>query len=215
MSTTIYMIRHGESEANERDAFLGHHDLPLTATGRRQAQMTADFLTGHVQKPDVIYSSDLSRAYETAMATAKHVQLPIITDQGLREINAGLWENVTFAELREKFPKSFGIWQENIGLAQCDGGETVRQLQTRVVAAITRIAKKHENSVVFLFTHATPIRIVAAHCLGKSLGELKTVPWAANASVTKVVFDGQSFSLAEYSRDDFMGDLVTRLSADV
>jgi len=215
VSTTIYMIRHGESEANERDAFLGHHDLPLTATGRKQANMTADFLAGHVQRPDVIYSSDLSRAYQTAMATAERVQMPIITDQGLREINAGLWENVTFAELREKFSKSFGIWQENIGIAQCDGGESVKQLQTRVVAAITRIAKAHENSVVFLFTHATPIRIVAAHCLGKPLEELKTVPWAANASVTKVVFDGQSFSLAEYSRDDFMGDLVTRLAKGV
>ena len=54
MGTIIYLIRHGESEANQRDTFLGHGDLDLTQTGREQACVTADYLYSHGLKPDAI-----------------------------------------------------------------------------------------------------------------------------------------------------------------
>ena len=215
MGTIIYLIRHGESEANQRDTFLGHGDLDLTETGREQACVTADYLYSHGPKPDAIYSSDLKRAYHTAEKTAELFDMPVIKEKGLREIDAGLWENVTFSELRTHFTKSFALWNENIGLAGCDGGETVEQLQNRVVSAVERIAKAHKNGSVFLFCHATPIRVFAAHCLNKALDEIKEVPWPTNASVTKAEYDGKRFRLTDYSMDGFMGELITKLPKNV
>lgn len=211
MRTTIYLIRHGESEANERNAFLGHCDLNITEVGYKQACAVAEFLEREIGCPDVIYSSDLSRAFNTAKCTAEKYHMPIFKSESLREIEAGLWDNTPFDTLMEKYPESYNTWIHNIGHARCDGGESVAELQNRVVSEITRIAQAHHGAVVFLFAHGTPIRTFAAHCLKKSLDEIKSVPWCSNASVTKAFFENGEFTLAEYSRDDFMGDLVTRL----
>lgn len=215
MSTTVYLIRHGESEANMRDVFLGHCNMNLTLIGRKQASMTADYLKNQVCHADVIYSSDLVRAYQTAKCTAERFNMPIIKDKNLREIDAGFWDNVKFEDLANEFADSYDIWCKNIGFARCDGGESVEELQRRVVSAVTNIAQKHKDGVVFLFTHATPIRVFAAHCLMKSLEDMKDVPWVANASVTKVIYDNQAFELVEYGYDGFMGDLVTKLPSNV
>ena len=215
MATTIYLIRHGESEANRQAVFLGQGDLGLTQVGLRQARITAGYLKNHVRRPDVIYASDLSRAYDTASCTAEAFDMPIIKDLQLREIDTGLWEGVSFTTLAERYPDSYGVWLRDIGYARCDGGESVEELQQRVVLAVTRIAKKHENSVVFLFTHATPIRVFAAHCLKKTLGEIHTIPWVANASVTKAVYEKGTFRLDEYGRFDFMKGEATELPANV
>jgi len=215
MSTMIYLIRHGESEGNHLGVFLGHYDLELTQLGRKQACMAADYLIKTVGRPDAIYASDLKRAYETAKCTADCMDMEIRKNQNLREIFAGQWENVPFTTITEKFPESYGVWLSDIGRARCDGGESVEQLQQRVVSAVTHIAKEHENGVVFLFTHATPVRVFAAHCLQKTLSEIKTIPWATNASVTKAVYDGEAFQLLEYSCCDFMGDLITKLPLNV
>lgn len=215
MSTTIYLIRHGESQANERDVFLGHYNLDLTAIGQKQASITAEHLKKQVPSVDAIYASDLTRAYQTAQCTAKRFNMPIIKDEKLREIDAGFWDNLSFTELNERFAESYNVWVSDIGNARCDGGESVRELQQRVVSAIARIAENHNEQTVLLFTHATPIRVFAAHCLEKSLDEIKTVPWVTNASVTKAVYDHGTFQLVEYGRDDFIGDFVTKLPSNV
>ena len=213
MQTTIYLIRHGQSQGNKQGVFLGHCDLPLTEQGIAQAQKTAAYL--QTVPVDAIYASDLTRAYETACQTAILRDMPITKNENLREIYAGLWENVAFSALTETFSENYSCWLTNIGHARCNGGESVEELQTRIVSTLTDIAKRHEGQTVFVFTHATPIRVFAAHCLKKTVDEIKTVPWATNASVTKAIFDGNAFSLLEYSKDDFMGDWVTKFPANV
>lgn len=213
MSTTIYLIRHGQSKANLADTFLGHHSMDLTELGHQQAKRTAAFLKDI--HPDAIYSSDLSRAYQTAEATAILFDMPIVKEPRLREIWAGEWEEMPFLTIAEKFSESYRIWREDIGHAHPDGGESVVELQQRIVNVVTEIAKKHEDQTVFLFTHATPVRVLAAHVLNKTLDEIKDVSWASNASVTKVLYDNEKFSLLEYGRDDFMGEIGTKLPTNI
>ena len=213
MQTNLYIIRHGESEANVRNAFLGWGDLPLTQLGHQQAQATARYLDAI--PADAIYASTLTRACQTAEATASRRGMTIQKDANLREIHAGLWEFETFDDLKQKFPESFGLWCENIGLARCDGGESVAQLQERFVTAVKNIAEKHAGQTVFIFTHATPLRTLAAHCLQKLPETMKEVPWANNASVTRVIYENGKLTLVEYSRDDFMGSLTTSLPDNV
>lgn len=209
MATKIYLIRHGESVANQEDVFLGHTDLDLTEKGRRQAEKTAVFLK---EIPvDVIYSSDLKRAYHTALATAEAKGLPVITDRELREIYAGDWENKSFKELMEEFCESFDLWIENIGSAYCDNGETVKELQKRFVNAVERIAKENDGKTVLIFTHATPVRVFGAYAAGLQEERMKEIPWPGNASVTSAEYESGRFKLIWYSRNDFLGEIATEL----
>lgn len=207
--TTLCLIRHGESEANRRDAFLGHYDLPLTEQGIAQAELAADFLAS--SGADAIYSSDLSRAHETAKRSAARLGLSVKTDPNLREVDAGEWDNKTFDELREQYAESFGLWVNDIGVAGCDGGETVAQLRLRVMGALTYIARANTGKKVLVFAHGTPIRIAGCVAMGRPIEELKEVPWAANASTTTIEYENGAFHLVEYSREDYMGSLVTKL----
>ena len=207
--TTLILVRHGESEANKRDAFLGHWDLPLTERGLAQAKLAAGYLS--TLGADAIYASDLQRAYRTACCTAELVGLPVTTDPNLREVDAGEWDNLTFDELWEKYPETFGIWANDIGNAGCDGGETVGELRRRVMGALTYIARANRGKRVLVFCHGTPIRIAGCISRGKPVEQLKDVPWAANGSATTLEYENGRFRLLEYSREDYMGDLVTKL----
>ena len=212
--TTLYLIRHGESQANEKDVFIGHTDLELTALGRKQAEMTAAYLK--TMTPDVIYSSDLKRARHTAEATAKHYGMEVCIEPGLREIYAGSWEYVPFAQLFKDCPETFAeVWCKDIANARCDGGESVAEVYDRVTETVRAIALRHPDSTIFLFAHATPVRTFAVHSMGKPASEVGVLPWPSNASVTKVEFDGKDFRLADYSIDHFMGSLATRLPDNV
>jgi len=211
--TVLYLVRHGESEANQRDAFLGHCDLPLTERGLAQAKLAAGYLS--TLQVDAIYSSDLQRAYQTACCTAQKLGLPVKTDSNLREVDAGQWDNMTFAELREKYAETFGIWANDIGNAGCDGGETCRQLRRRVMGALTYIARANRGKKVLVFCHGTPIRIAGCISQGLPIEQLKDVPWAANGSATTLEYENGRFHLVEYSREDYMGKLVTKLPENV
>ncbi len=210
MKTTLYMIRHGQSRANLEGRFLGQGDWDLTALGHEQAESAAAYL-----KPipcDAIYASDLCRAFHTAEHTANALALPVIAERDLREIDAGDWEFMPFDEIEAVYPTAYKRWRENIDRAQCVNGESVMALQARIITALRRIAQAHAGQTVFIFTHATPIRVAAAHCLGKLV---KDVPWATNASATRFEYEDGVLTLAQYSYDAYIGELVTNLPTNV
>ena len=213
MKTTIYLIRHGQSLGNLRDQFIGHTDIELTDLGRQQAEMAAEYLKDI--PADAIYSSDLQRAYDTAMATAKRKNMPVIPRTGLREIDAGLWEEKTFTQLRAEFTEDFAVWCEDFGNARCTGGESVPELQNRFVTELQRLAEENPGKTLMIFAHATPIRMFRAHCENASPEAMGTIPWATNASVTHAEYEKGTFHLIAYSTDHFMGKLKTALPKDV
>ena len=204
------MVRHGQSQANERDVFLGHTDLDLTQKGRDQALVTAEYLS---KIPvDCIYSSDLKRAYHTAQTTAERLGMPIVKEENLREIFCGEWENQPFEKLEVEYKESYGTWLQNIDEAYPEQGESVLQLKERVIAVLEKIAKENLGKTVFLFSHATPIRCFAAYCKGVCVKDLS---WVSNASVSYFEYENGSFSLVEYGKDDFLGVAVTSLPQNV
>lgn len=213
MKTKIYLIRHGESQANEKGLFLGHGDLDLTERGKAQAQKAAEYLKN--VPVDKIYSSDLLRAYHTAETTANFVGIPIIKRKELREINAGKWDFEPFSMLPIKYPESYNIWLNDIGSACPDGGESVADVLKRTVTEILRISKENEGKTVFVFTHATTIRAFATYCVSKSIKGIQLRPYPANASVTYVEYENGEFRLVEYSNDSFMGEIATALPSNV
>ena len=104
--TTILLARHGETDWNREGRWQGWADAPLNDTGRAQARELAEQLRS--TPFDAVYSSDLSRAHETAEIVAAPHGVPVISDAGLREIDVGSWSGLTRAELQERFPDGTG-----------------------------------------------------------------------------------------------------------
>ncbi len=201
--THIYLVRHGQSQGNLHDLFLGHTDLDLTELGYEQAGLAADHLAKH--QMDAIYSSDLSRAFHTAQVVAQRKGLPVITNPELREIYAGQWEHQPYYDLKTNWPEAFRVWDTDFGNSHCPGGESVLQFQKRITGAVERIAKAHPGKTVCIVSHAAAIRVLSAAWLGLTPEELQNHPWPSNTSVTHGIYKDGSFTLVEYSRDDFIG----------
>lgn len=211
--TTVYFVRHGQSAANLTKTFAGHIDVPLTDLGRKQAVCTAEFLAN---KPiSAIYSSDLSRAYDTACTIADKHGLTVQTDPQLREINAGAWEGRRFDDL-EKNDAAYHVWMRTIGAATCTDGESVAALQNRVHNAVTAIVAHHPNEAICIVCHGTPIRALTALWMDIPLERMHTVPWASNASVTVVEFaSAHSGRIIAADLHEHIGDLSSTLPANV
>ena len=212
--TTILLIRHGESEANREGFFAGQNDVKLLDKGLMQAEATAQFIKKSY-KVDRIYSSDLIRAYDTALAVSRATGLPVSCDERLREIYSGLWQGMRFDDIIRDFGESYGVWLRDIGNAVCDGGESVRQLGERVMAALTDIAVKNDGSTVVIATHATPIRAMQCIVSGLDLGEMRNIPWVSNASVTELIFEDGKFHLGKVGQDVHLSGLRTVFPSNV
>ncbi len=205
MKTRLILIRHGQSESNLNDKFAGQIDVKLTELGRKQGQLTGEFLKN--EKIDAVYSSMLTRAYETACYTAKHHNLTVIKNAGVNEINGGLWENLTYPEIKAKFPEQSSIWHTNIGFCYCEQGESVDQVRDRVYDAIEEIAKKHSGQTVAIGTHGMAIRAFILKVQGLLLEDMQEkTKWASNASVTYVDYENGKFTLVKYGQDKHLND---------
>ena len=152
--TTILLARHGETDWNLGRRVQGHSDRPLNETGRAQARALADELEG--EPLDAVYSSDLARAYETALIVAERKGLPVTAVSALREKDFGSWEGLTDHEILIRFPDARrGQWGD---------GETHDEMAERVVAALRRIARAHPDERVLVVAHGGPLRAVLLHC---------------------------------------------------
>ena len=216
--TTLIFVRHGQSTANLDSIFAGYTDIPLTELGHQQAELTAKYLDAF--SIDHIYASDLQRAYQTAEHTAAHQNKPIIPETLFREIYAGEWEGITFADIAARYPESHDIWLHRLYLAHPEGGESVVQLSDRVGEGVRRVLEKHRGETVAIFTHATPIRTLAwrwhgcdIHVVDQKLIEVEpTVKFCPNASVSIVEYeDDGSFRLIYYGYDEHLKGFSTKL----
>ncbi len=159
--TRLYLIRHGETDWNVEGRWQGQADVPLNARGREQAQRVARALR------DVpfaaIYSSDLSRARETAEALARVVGLPVREDPRLREIHQGEWQGMLVGEIQARYAGQFARRRSDPLRVAPPGGETVAQVRDRVVRAVDEIIAKHPCETVAVVSHGFAIAVILAH----------------------------------------------------
>lgn len=210
----IILERHGQSQANEKSVFAGYLDVALTETGKKQAEISANYIINNY-KIDKIYSSDLKRAYSTGKVIADRLNMGITPDKRLREINAGEWEGQLFDDLEVKYKEDYSVWLSDIGRAKCTGGETVKEFADRITSAITDIARENDGKTVLIAIHATPIRVMQCVCKNVSIEEMKKVSWVTNASVTVINYDDGKWSMELESYDEHMGELKTKVQANV
>ena len=211
--TDIYLIRHGETVCNRENKFAGHYDTELTDTGREQAERTGEFMKSI--KLDAVYSSDLVRAYETAEFTAKPQGITVVKTDKLRELAVGIWEGVPYDFVVAAYPEQIKEWRECAVDIRFGGGETMRELNTRILSAVEELAEKSDGKNIAVVTHATPIRLVIGAAKGIPVENSSELGWVSNASVTHVKYDNGAFELITEGYDKHLLGIQTRIAEGV
>lgn len=207
--TTIYLIRHGESQSNVNKTFTGQLDAPLTEMGQKQAGCIASYFLGrHI---DRIYASDLSRAYDTALPLSKISRVPIEKHEAFREIYGGKWEGEKFAELQYMYPEDYAIWRYDLANARPTGGESIQEIAKRTCRAVEAIVREHPGETIVIATHAVPVRVMLSTWLTGDLSGLQETAWVSNASISKVEYADGKFTPVEMGITSHLADMITNL----
>ncbi|GFN23765.1 alpha-ribazole phosphatase [Thermanaeromonas sp. C210] len=165
--TRLYLVRHAQTEWNHSGRYQGHMDVALSPEGRRQAELVGRRLQG--EKVDAVYTSDLRRARETAAAVARMHGLEILQVRDLREMDFGLWEGLTYEEIRKAFPRDVEEWLADPGTKQVPGGESFAELQERACRAVREIIAQHPGQAVAVVSHGGTLSTVISSLLGLGL----------------------------------------------
>jgi broad specificity phosphatase PhoE len=205
MATTVYIVRHGQTKGNRDNRYIGSTDIDLTELGEVQAEVTAEYLYKTV-KFDKIYSSDLKRAYITAMATAQKQNLEVIKDPAFREFYGGKWENMSFSDIVTQYPNEYKTWNEDFASLRCPDGESVEELSNRAYEAIKRIAINNDGKTIAVFAHGGVIRTLICRLSGKPLSEIGDIPWPTNTSITVAKIDENSEEILVAQNNDHLND---------
>ncbi|MBQ8322111.1 MAG: histidine phosphatase family protein [Clostridia bacterium] len=207
MKTEIFLIRHGESCGNKNRIFAGQTDVDLTERGYEQAQVTADYLAS--EKIDAIYSSDLVRAYNTAIPHAKMRGLDVIASKGLREINIGIMEGADIRLVTKRRGEAFSrYWTTDFGFFAFADGESTVECGERFYKALETIALENSGRRILVASHAAVIRAFWGKICRISPMELgRRIPFASNASVSRVDYEDGIFIPKSYSENEHLSSV--------
>lgn len=178
--TRLYLIRHGQSAGNAEGRFGGHSSTPLSDLGVDQAKLTAKALAR--EKIDIICSSDLYRAVQTAEPLADLLGLQIHKSTAFRERHVGVLEGLTFDESRESHPKDYyALVNRNIHHV-ITKGESYRHLLRRATAELREILRKHQGSRIAIFSHTGTICFLTLYLVGAINRNTRTTPWLVTSN---------------------------------
>jgi probable phosphoglycerate mutase len=163
-ATRLCIVRHGETAWNAEHRVQGQLDIPLNEIGLRQAQAVGKVLGA--ERFDVIYSSDLSRAMQTAQPTARALGMEILQDRNLRERHYGMFERQTYAEVKGRHSAEYARFAARDPDFDFGGGESLKNFSERSIAAVSRLAKQHEGQHVLVFTHGGVLDELYRHIQG-------------------------------------------------
>lgn len=164
------LVRHGQTDWNVEGRYQGQSDVPLNDTGREQARALAGQLNG--AQFDAVYSSDLSRARETAEILAAHLGLPVRSEPRLREICMGDWEGRVFTDIQALFPDLTAARRADPVHFAAPQGESVLQVAARVSAAAEDIAAAHPGGRVLIVSHGLSLAALFCQASGVPLDEV-------------------------------------------
>jgi alpha-ribazole phosphatase/probable phosphoglycerate mutase len=159
----ILLVRHGRTDWNDAHRFQGRTDIPLNAIGRAQAEKVAARLAAWSM--DVIYTSPMTRARETAAAIADlHGKSPVVLDD-LAEVNFGSWEGRFFEDIKEQHGDRLQEWLQNPFFCMPEKAETWDSIRARAERVKeTVLGSPHERIV--MVSHGGIIRALFVAMLG-------------------------------------------------
>lgn len=181
----LYLIRHGQTDWNVAGKIQGCHDIPLNEAGRQQAEHLAE---GMKNRPVTrIYSSPQKRALETAQAIAESQGAEVTVLTGLREVEFGAWEGMTWKEIEEKDPERYAMWVKTPAEVTPPGGESRADVYRRVGEAVDTIIKEGKGDVAVV-SHGASLAYAVSYMMRNEMGSHKEVI-VKNVSITTVEYD--------------------------
>jgi ribonuclease H / adenosylcobalamin/alpha-ribazole phosphatase len=185
--TTLILVRHGATNHSLEKRFSGNggQDLSLDEAGVAQARAVAQWLRGH-GGVDVLVTSPLARARETAAHAGDVLGLEPEVVDGLRETSFGDWDGHTFAEVREKWPAELDAWLASSAVAP-PGGESFDVVARRVRRTLDGLIAAHPGKTVVAVSHVTPIKLLVRAALDAPLRAIHRMELAPG-SVTEIAW---------------------------
>jgi probable phosphoglycerate mutase len=187
LTTVTHLLRHGSTEHTPERRYSGRNERPLSRSGRPEAAAAA--ARAAELGIEVVVSSPLRRARETAGIVAAALGLPVEVDDDLTELDFGDLEGLTFDEALAKHPLATRRFMTDVAVA-APGGESVAQVSARVARARARLLQRHAGRTVLVVSHVTPIKLLLAAALE-----------AGDAIVHRVFLDAACFSTVAWSSD--------------
>ncbi len=190
-ATHLYLVRHGQSAGNAEGRFGGHGTTPLSPLGRKQALLTAKALAK--ERVQVVYSSDLQRAVESAEPLAKLLKLQVHTSPAFRERHVGVLEGLTFDESKLQYPADYYALVNRSVDHVISGGESYRHLLRRITSKLQNILRDHQGQRIAIYTHTGAICYMTLYLLGAIHRRTKNTPWivTSNCGVSRFEIRGR------------------------
>jgi ribonuclease H / adenosylcobalamin/alpha-ribazole phosphatase len=196
--TTTILLRHGDTRLSPEHRFSGQLDLPLSASGTRQAKAAACRLADGAPI-DAVVSSPLQRAVDTAAIAAAELGLTTVIDDDLRETDFGDWDGFTLAEIQQRWPAAVALWRRDPEQPP-PGGESFADTAQRVNQACDRLLRDHSGQTVLVVTHISPIKILLCRALGVPLGTIYRL-YLGSACINKIQWHGREFAAVHSVND--------------
>jgi broad specificity phosphatase PhoE len=202
----LIMIRHGETDWNVTLRYQGHGGVPLNENGREQARRAGARLARY--NIAALYTSDITRAAETAAIVGEiigHAPQPM---HELREINVGQWEGLTPEELYRRYPDHMQAFERDPARTVRLGGESYAQLQERALVALNTIHAAHaHDEIVVATSHGGTIRALLCHIIGLDLANFGRI-WLDNGSLTELRHGSHGWRLVRLNDAAHLEDMV-------
>ena len=155
---SFVLIRHGETDWNVEGRYQGQADPPLNEKGFKQAELLAEKLI--IYKLDILYTSPLSRAKQTAEVVAKKFHLLIEEEPRFMEINQGDWQTKLRADIERIYPELFSRWETTPWDVNPPNGEHLLEVKERVLAGLNDAIRLNPNKQIGIVTHRIPIALI-------------------------------------------------------
>jgi probable phosphoglycerate mutase len=200
-TTRLCLVRHGETEWNAARRIQGQTDIDLNACGRRQAEAAGRWLA--VADIDVLYSSDLRRAWQTAQVIGGTLGLAPLAEPALRERRYGVFEGLTYEELKHDYPAGYAAFVARDPGYDFESGESLKSLYARVTGAVQRIADRHPGRNVAVVVHGGVLDIVNRFVRGSPLDTPRDflIP---NAGLNWIVCHDGDWSIESWGATDHL-----------
>ena len=203
--TTIYLVRHCETVANEMHLLQGSCDYDESERGQRQLKLLTDRFAN--MPLHAIYSSPQGRAVKTALALkgAHHNVITLCPD--LRELSCGVHESTLFGEYLKANPEMYDIWHNKPYLFEPQGGEKAKDSYERIYNAVMDIVKANDGKSVAVVSHGFVIRCLLTKLIHNDITKLSEVIIPCNTSVTQIEFyDDGTHKIIKYNDADHLPD---------
>ncbi len=202
----LYLIRHGQTDWNVAGKIQGSTDIPLNDMGRRQAACLA---RGMEKRPvEKVFTSTLSRAYETGLAIGKSQNVPVERLEGLEEVGYGVWEGMTMEEIQEQYPKELELWYNSPVDVAPPEGESQVQVYDRCGRALETILAQARGDVAIV-SHGATVVFLLEYLLRDTRKDEDEDIIVGNASISTIEYDPETkvFRLARLNDQEHLKGL--------